>query len=197
VSYKPKSEHLKGPHGKGPSQERVVQMPSQGPTDTLHRLRALQQTLGNQGVLARLQPKLAVNRPGDVYEQEADRVAEAVMSQATPAMPPAQSVSHAQAPAPVQRKCATCAEEDEELAVQRKESAPGYAAGAAPVVEQALSSPGQPLDAGTRSFMERRFGQNFGDVRIHTDAQTANSAHALHATAYTVGRDVFFFVGPL
>ncbi len=43
--------------------------------------------------------------------------------------------------------------------------------------------------------MERRFGHNFGRVRIHTDAHAAESARAVNALAYTVGRDVVFGVG--
>ena len=144
------------------------------------------------GILARLQPKLAVNKPGDVYEQEADRVADAVMSQADPVVSPSQAVLHSHAPAPVQRKCAACEEEDEELRVQRKESSPGYAADDAPVVEQALNSPGQPLDRSTRSLMEVRFGHGFRDVRVHTGAEAAQSAHAIAAKAYTVGHQVVF-----
>ena len=34
------------------------------------------------------------------------------------------------------------------------------------IVHDVLRSPGQPLDAGTRAFMEPRFGYDFGDVRI-------------------------------
>src|SRR5260370_10764312 len=82
---------------------------SQGP---LHRLRALQQTLGNQGMRHRLQAKLTVNQPGDVYEQEAERVAEAVTSQSRTELAPAISGSFAASPAAVQRKCAACAEEE-------------------------------------------------------------------------------------
>ncbi|MEZ4559183.1 MAG: DUF4157 domain-containing protein [Caldilineaceae bacterium] len=42
-------------------------------------------------------------------------------------------------------------------------------AAAPPVVHDAAASGGQPMDAGTRRFMERRFGRDFGAVRIHTD----------------------------
>ena len=40
---------------------------------------AAQSLLGNQGVLRRLQTKLAINQPGDQYEQEADQVAHQVL----------------------------------------------------------------------------------------------------------------------
>jgi len=43
--------------------------------------------------------------------------------------------------------------------------------------------------------MEPRFGHDFSDVRIHTDARAAESARAINALAYTVGRDVVFSAG--
>jgi hypothetical protein len=51
---------------------------------------------------------------------------------------------------------------------------------------------GRPLDPGSRSFMESRFGHDFGRVRIHSDAQ---STRALSAQAYTVGEDIVFAPG--
>jgi hypothetical protein len=55
-----------------------------------------------------IQTKLTVNTPGDIYEQEADDIADQVMRMAEPA-------SVGSAPAAIQRKCAAC--EDEEKAV--------------------------------------------------------------------------------
>jgi len=66
---------------------------------------------------------------------------------------------------------------------------------AAPEVDKALRSPGQPLDRATRALMESRFGQNFAHVRVHTDAGASRSAHNLGALAYTVGSDVVFAGG--
>ena len=54
---------------------------------------------------------------------------------------------------------------------------------------------GEPLDEGTRGFMESRFRADFKDVRVHTDSQAAASADALRATAYTTGRDIYFAAG--
>src|SRR5215468_10641608 len=88
-------------------------------THPLDRLHALQQALGNQGVLGRLQAKLTVNQPEDIYEQEADRMADAVMANATNSPAEAVSVSTAPVTAALQRKCTSCEEEDE--LVQRKE----------------------------------------------------------------------------
>jgi len=63
------------------------------------------------------------------------------------------------------------------------------------LVHDVLRSPGQPLDATTRAFMEPRFGHDFSSVRVHTDAEAAESASAVNALAYTVGRDVVFGAG--
>jgi Domain of unknown function (DUF4157) len=64
-----------------------------------------------------------------------------------------------------------------------------------PIVHDVLSSPGQPLDAGARSFMESRFSHDFSGVRVHNDARAAESARSINALAYTVGRDVVFGAG--
>jgi hypothetical protein len=63
------------------------------------------------------------------------------------------------------------------------------------IVHEMLRSPGQPLDQATRAFMEPRFGHDFSQVRVHTDAKAAESARAVNALAYTVGRDVVFGEG--
>jgi outer membrane protein OmpA-like peptidoglycan-associated protein len=43
--------------------------------------------------------------------------------------------------------------------------------------------------------MEPRFGHDFSQVRVHTDARAAESAQAVGALAYTVGRNVVFGAG--
>jgi hypothetical protein len=64
-----------------------------------------------------------------------------------------------------------------------------------PIIHDVLRSSGQPLDAGTRAFMEPRFAHDFSGVRVHTDAKAAESAWAVNALAYTVGREVVFGAG--
>lgn len=61
-----------------------------------------------------------------------------------------------------------------------------------PIVHQVLQSRGQPLDRETRAFMEPRFGRDFSQVRVHTDAKAAESAQAVNALAYTVGHHIAF-----
>jgi len=139
-----------------------------------------------------LQPKLTVNQPGDVYEQEADAVAEQVMRM------PARAVSQR-----LQRcACGGAAGPDGEceqckarrLALQRKGDSMGGSE-APQSVHQTLNRPGQPLDDSTRDFMESRFGSDFSGVRVHNDSQAAQSARDVSARAYTVGSDVVFGSG--
>lgn len=67
--------------------------------------------------------------------------------------------------------------------------------GIPPVVQSVISSGGQALEPGLRAQMESCFGQDFGQVRVHTDGRAADSAEAVSAKAYTVGRDVVFGQG--
>jgi len=146
-----------------------------------------------------IQTKLAVSEPGDVYEQAADRVAGEVMRMTAPLRhQDADGFTQPQDLA-VQRECAQC-EKDEEF--PQKKEPPGQAGpvpddsqDVPPVVHEVLRSPGQPIDAATRAFFEPRFGHDFSHVRVHADAKAAESARAVNAVAYTVGRDVVFEAG--
>ena len=138
-----------------------------------------------------LQAKLTVNHPGDLYEQEADRVAAQVMRMPDPAAGGA-------------RRCACGGVADEtgecpacrarRLGLQRQSDAAGGIA-APPSVHETLRAPGRPLDGGARAFMESRFGQDFSKVRVHTGSGAAASARAVGAQAYTVGQNVVFGEG--
>jgi uncharacterized protein DUF4157 len=63
------------------------------------------------------------------------------------------------------------------------------------LVTETLRGSGRPLDPTTRSGFESALGQDFGNVRVHTDARAATSAAALDANAYTVGTHVVFGAG--
>lgn len=173
------------------------------PTVTAHQSPSLslQRALGNHAVGLMLQTKLTVNQPGDMYEQEADRVADQVMRMPEPGRVAASAA--AGSTLNLQRKCscessgtkcAACAEEQESL-LQRSASDPAAVESAPPIVFDALGSPGQPLDWATRSFFEPRFGYDFGNVRVHTDGTAAASARAINALAYTARENVVFATG--
>jgi hypothetical protein len=136
--------------------------------------------------LNQIQTKLEINRPGDRYELEADRVADQVMR-----MPDARFQPHARLV------------EEAEYKVLRtkplvKESTDIRASGHAEEADISLgelNSINQPLDSTTRKFMEQRFGRDFSQVRIHTDSTAWELNQRLNARAFTVGKDVFFGEG--
>ncbi|HLZ34046.1 MAG TPA: DUF4157 domain-containing protein, partial [Nitrospira sp.] len=85
-------------------------------------------------------------------------------------------------------ECESCATKKGLL--QRKGSGDFEQSEVPPIVHEVLRSPGHPLDATTRAFMEPRFGHDFSRVRVHTDIKAADSARAVSALAYTVGYNV-------
>jgi hypothetical protein len=129
----------------------------------------------------RVQAKLAVNQPGDAYEQEADRVAELVMT-----MP--QSTGNT-----------SSLNKNGESSGNRTARLDNTRAtlGAISLPPSRLNElgPGKELDQETRAFMEPRFGHDFGQVRVHADELASTSAQALSARAYTTGTDIAFAAG--
>jgi hypothetical protein len=120
------------------------------------------------------QTRLPVSRPGDALERQADEVAARVVNHGG-------SGVRAGTAGPVAGM------------ISRK---PHSSAGTSlPTARIGPASNGRPLDATTRAFMEPRFGHDFGNVRVHTDDQAAESANALGARAYTVGHDITFSRG--
>jgi hypothetical protein len=78
---------------------------------------------------------------------------------------------------------------------QRVESAGLSPAEVPALVRDVLAAPGQPLDAAARGVLESRLGHDFSGVRVHADAKAAAAARAIHARAYTAGRNVVFGAG--
>jgi outer membrane protein OmpA-like peptidoglycan-associated protein len=66
---------------------------------------------------------------------------------------------------------------------------------APPIVHDVLRSPGDSIEAGTRTALEARSGHDFSRVRIHADSDAAESARAVGARAYTVGSHIAFAAG--
>jgi hypothetical protein len=58
-----------------------------------------------------------------------------------------------------------------------------------------LPGRGQPVPESVRSFMEPRFGMDFGATRFHTGSHAHDLARSVNARAFTVGRDVVFGAG--
>lgn len=89
--------------------------------------------------------------------------------------------------------CSNCSKEKDVL--QRRASGFEASTEIPPIVAEVLGQPGRPLDTATRSFMESRFHHDFSGVRVHTDAQAAESAQSVNAHAYTVGSHIVFNTG--
>jgi hypothetical protein len=160
-------------------------------------LLALQRTYSNryvQRVMAGIQAKLKVGQPGDIYEQEADQVAEEVMR-----MPEHHKLQ-------IQRVCPECEvkgvrrqpiEKERKELLQTKEIS-GQNTKVSPGLESrihAIRSGGQSLPEYVRSFFEPRFGYDFSLVRVHTDEASAKVTKVLQAQAFTANRDIFFSPG--
>ncbi|MDR3415981.1 MAG: DUF4157 domain-containing protein [Nevskia sp.] len=125
-----------------------------------------------------LQAQPAIDRPGDASEREADQVAEQVVRMPQPGRKPTRAGAE---PVQLQAKRAAGRSPDSDVTPA--------------VVDEALRSPGQPLDAATRAFMEPRFDHDFSRIRVHADSRAAASADAVRAQAYTVGNDIVFAAG--
>ena len=127
----------------------------------------------------RVQAKLVVGQPNDKYEQEADRVAEAVMR-----MPESEMM-----PFKEDEKTEKEEEEPKELIQPKRRS--GQLIEVTPEMETRINSlrgSGQPLPKSLRAFYEPRFGYNFSHVRVHKSSELTQ---ALNAQAFTIGRDIF------
>lgn len=138
------------------------------------------------------QPKLTVNQPGDVYEQEADAMADKVMRMAGPTV--GQPGFFKPANNALQRKCQHC-EEDQKI--QRKENSETGSTGNNGLDSYvgSLNSSGQPLSESSRQFFEPKFGYDFSNVKLHTDSVAAKSAQSINALAYTAGNNIVFNSG--
>jgi len=135
-----------------------------------------------------LQAKLAVNTPGDVYEQEADRISEQVTG-----TPESQLKSTCKCGG-----CSTCRNEqaaDERLQAKRVLANDSEETAVPSIVHEVLRSTGQPMGRDTRAFFEPRFGHDFSEVRIHADTQASEAASAVNARAFTIGRDMVYGSG--
>ena len=126
-------------------------------------------------------------------------MADRVMRMPAPASPLSHSpcLTSASAGGAIQRLCADCEEESKERKVHREEAANDTPQATREVAAGigALRGGGSPLPASAREFFEPRFGADFSQVRVHTDARAAGAARSIDANAFTVGRDIAFGAG--
>lgn len=144
-----------------------------------------------------IQPKLRVNTPGDVYEQEADAIADRVIrmpAHGANAKPITGLIGRS-----VQRKCTSCEEEKKKGGTVMRKAAPGNdSANVSPAFSSALNATrgsGSPLPAETRNFMESAFSVDFSGVRVHADSMAAEMSRGINAKAFTYGNDIYFNQG--
>jgi hypothetical protein len=106
----------------------------------------------------------------------------------------------------LQRKCACgnhamggeCEEcKKQEGSLQSKQASENSRSEVTPTVQEALRSPGQPLDAATRAFMEPWFGHDFSQVRVHTDAKAAGGTKQEPKFNPSAGRPVVMGSGEI
>jgi hypothetical protein len=164
----------------------------------------VQQTLGNRAALRLLrsgavQAKLTVSRPDDVYEQEADRMADEVLRMPEPVVQTKPlSIFPLLRKQPIEEEKElkrTAVEEKEEVLHAKNETAePPEVSDNVERAIHALPGGGR-LPETVRSFMEPRFGSDFSGVRVHSDAGAAELARSVNAQAFTVGRDIVFGAG--
>ena len=179
--------------------------PFQSISSPVEQILFLQRTIGNQavGMLIQsggLQAKLRIGQPGDIYEQEADRVAEQVMSMPEPQVSKETGVSNPARNNSIQRKCPGCnkgtkigKEEDEEK-LQKKE-ATGSTPDVVPELESSINAirgGGRPLPESVRAFYEPRFGTDLSGVRVHTGSHAAETAKSINSKAFTIGNNIVF-----
>ena len=198
------NERLSKPNqSDGPSAASCARL-AQNQHESIHLFPELNRRIGNPELGLRIQAKLKISHPHDVYEQEADHVADQVMRMPEPgAEKEAATVEQLRVPQ-IQRMCTECeeeepamrkaAEEDEEEHVQMKEASGGTHT-ASPASLHSITAGGQPLPESTRAFFEPRFGHDFSEVRVHNDVSASDSARTLSALAYTAGRDIVFAAG--
>ena len=152
----------------------------------IRKIMSLQQTLGNQAVQRLfksgfIQGKLTICQPHDKYEEEADRVANEVVS-----MPKSSDNQDVLTQTKLLSRQIT-------LLVQTKSDSqtPRVFPGLESKINS-LKDGGQPLSQETRCFFEPRFGKDFSKVRVHTDSDANQLARSINARAFTRGNDIVF-----
>jgi Domain of unknown function (DUF4157) len=149
-------------------------------------------------VAAGIQAKLTVGAPGDQYEQEADRVADRVVSMPNPSTTVAQRSEQIEDNAQMKPEIQRAAPEEEEAQRNPEIQRQAGKIQASEDLESTLHSQkgqGNPLSGQVQSYMEPRFGADFSGVRVHTGPAAVQMNQQLHSQAFAHGGDVFFNSG--
>lgn len=119
------------------------------------------------------QGKLVIGANNDPLEQEADRVADQMMSTST------QSAFGNTLPR-IQRFAGQASDDMDTVPAS---------------VEHVLAGSGRPLEPALQQDMEQRFDHDFSQVQVHTGGTAEQSAREVNARAYTVGNNIVFGTG--
>lgn len=161
-----------------------------------------------------IQARLKIGRPGDKYEQEADRVADTVMRMPDPQLrrpfvedeeektqmqPTGEEQQLQMQPfheeEELQMKCEQCEEEEK---MQMKSSTNGgtpYAPSDITRQLDATRGSGESLPQDLKHEMSQKMGADFSSINIHTGTGAARLNRKLGARAFTYGQDIYFDSG--
>jgi len=141
-----------------------------------------------------IQMKMAVSKPGDKLEQEADRMADRVMRMPSPVSPlPGKEGKLQRLPDEKLQKAEEKVQKKEEEKLQRQGGDGVSVPGAN--VQSAIQSKrggGQPISSDVLGYMEPRFNADFSRVRVHSDQESAALSNRLSARAFTYQNNIFF-----
>ena len=138
-----------------------------------------------------IQTSLKIGRPGDKYEQEADRVADYVM-RSSPVDPIQMQTEEEEEE--LQMKCEHC-EEDELQMKPQLQLKNGTSFKASPDISSKIKSTkgiGSALTPAQQREMSSKIGADFSGVNIHTDSDAVQMNRELGSRAFTLGNDIYF-----
>lgn len=150
----------------------------------------------------KIQAKLSIGQPGDQYEQEADRVADAVIRMADSASTNSVACGWRSHQSGIKRMRSEC-NQKLDWEPMKKENlqakvTPDVIHKVTPELEaciNAIRGGGQPLPRSERTIFEMCFDQDFSKVRVHTGALASETAREINARAFTIRHDIVFGVG--
>ena len=144
-----------------------------------------------------VQAKLSVGPADDVYEREADAVADQVVrSLAAPAGAAAVPDGPRAQRSATARSVSATVESAPRIGRVRRSATVGVDGGALDSdTEAEITSTrggGRAMRADARSSMEGAFGADFGHIRIHEGSKASELNDRIQAKAFTVGSDIYF-----
>ncbi|MBD2534948.1 DUF4157 domain-containing protein [Nostoc flagelliforme FACHB-838] len=176
-----------------PEEEEELQMKSlTASSQTVSGMQPLTHDISRMSL--RLQTRLTVNQPGDIYEQEADRVAGQVMQRMSESVN-RQSIQREALPEEKDQLQMKSLADSITPVVQRKGGGGIAATSELETSIQQARGGGQLLSDDIRQPMEQAFGTDFSSVKIHTDSRSDHLNQSVQARAFTTGQDIFFRQG--